>query len=65
MPRRPNDLIKLNLYFQPQVLEGMKRIAVAKGTTYSELVRMACREYVLREGGKLVQEQVTLQDLVK
>ena len=65
MPRRPNDLIKLNLYFQPQVLEGLKRVAAAKGTTYSELIRTACREYVVREGGRLVQEATVLRDLTK
>lgn len=65
MPRHQNDLIKVNLYFQPQVLEAIKRVAHVKGTTYSELIRTACREYALREGGKIVAEQVTLKDLTR
>jgi hypothetical protein len=65
MPRRPNELIRLNLYFQPQVMEGLKRIARAKGTNVSELVRQACREYVLRVGGELVLESTTMKELTK
>ena len=65
MVRTANDRIKINMYFQNRVLEGMRRIAEAKGTTYSELIREACREYVIREGAKVLQDNLLLKDLTK
>ena len=65
MVRTSNDRVKINIYFQARVLEGMRRLAEAKGTTYSELIREACRDYVVREGGKVISENQTLKELTK
>lgn len=65
MVRTRTDRIKINIYFQERVLEGMRRLAAARGTTYSELIREACREYVVREGGKVLADNVTLKELTK
>ncbi len=56
---------RINFYFDEQVLDALKKIAVLKNTTYSELIREACWEYVVREGqkvkdaGKLISEVVS------
>lgn len=56
---------RLNLYFDANVLEALRRIAEARGTTYSELIRQACREYVLTQGGRTVQEVQAMKEMTK
>lgn len=65
MTRAGNGKTKVNTYFDDRILEGLRVIAAARGTTYSELIRIACREYVLREGGKVVQEAVEMKKIVR
>lgn len=65
MVRTSQDRVKINIYFQARVLEGMRRLADAKGTTYSELIRQACRDYVVKEGGKAITDNLTLKALTK
>lgn len=45
---------RINFYFDTQVLEALKKLAALKNTTYSELIRVAAREYVVREGTKAI-----------
>ena len=62
---RPNTgKVKVNIYFDENVLEAMKRIGAARGVTYSECIREACRRYVHAEAGKVVQEAVEFRKLV-
>lgn len=65
MVRTKNDRIRLNLYFDNPVFEAMRRIADARGQTYSEVIRIACRKYVLENGGAVVKELVTMKELTK
>jgi hypothetical protein len=65
MVRTKNDRLRLNLYFDNRVFEAIRRIAEARGTTYSEIIRIACRQYVLETGGKVVKETVTMKELTK
>jgi predicted DNA binding CopG/RHH family protein len=60
-----NGRTRLNLYFDERVLEALRRIAAARGTTYSELIRQACREYVLANGGRTVQEVQAITEMNK
>lgn len=65
MTRAPAGNEKINLYFNSQVLQAMKRLALMRGTTYSELVREACREFVLREGPKVVTDTKAIKEASK
>lgn len=56
---------KINIYFNAQVLAALKRLALARGTTYSELIREACREYVLREGPKVLGEVKAVKEMAR
>lgn len=49
MPRQKTGMVKFNLYIQPEILNGMKYIAKKRGTTRSNLVRDACRAFVIEE----------------
>ena len=49
MPRPSLGLTKVNFYLDPAVLRGYKWLAAARGTTYSELLRVAARDFVLKE----------------
>jgi hypothetical protein len=46
---RIGDRLRINFYFDAQIFEAMQKIAALQNTTYSELIRVACREYVIRE----------------
>lgn len=56
---------KINIYFNAQVLAALKRMALARGTTYSELIREACREFVLQEGPKVMGEVRAVKEMAK
>jgi metal-responsive CopG/Arc/MetJ family transcriptional regulator len=55
---------KINIFFDEKMFEALRRIGEARGVTYSELIREACRQYVFKEGGKVVQEAVEYRKLV-
>lgn len=63
MTRTPTGKTKINFYFDDRTLEGLRVIATHRGTTYSELIREACRLYVLNEGGKIIAEKTALKKL--
>lgn len=64
-PRKSVDRKKINIYFQENVLEGLRRLAEARGTTYSELIREACRQYVVNESGKVIADNTILRNLTR
>lgn len=45
---------KINIYFNDGVLRALKVMARARGTTYSELIRDACRTYVVKNAAEAV-----------
>ena len=49
MPRPALGLVKVNFFLDPNVLKGFKWLATARGTTYSELLRLAAKEYIVEE----------------
>lgn len=56
---------RVNFYFDKQIFEAMKKLAELKNLSYSELIRIACREYVVREGQKAIAEGKTIREIVK
>lgn len=64
MPRPSTGKTKINIYFDERMLEALRRIGSARGITYSELIREACRKYVYEESGKVIQEVVQYKQLV-
>lgn len=46
---RVGDRIRVNFYFDQQVLDALRKLAELRNITYSELIRTACAEYVVRE----------------
>ena len=56
---------RINFYFDGQVLEALKKLADLKNTTYSELIRVACREYVVREGQKAINDGTIIKEVRK
>lgn len=56
---------KINIYFNDGVLDALKKLARARGTTYSELIRIASRDYVLKEGPKVLAETKAVKELSK
>lgn len=56
---------KINIYFNAQVLAAMKRLALLRGTTYSELIREACREYVIKAGPDIMKDAAAIKGVSK
>jgi hypothetical protein len=40
---------KVNFYCDPAVMRGLRWLAKARGTSYSELLRLAAKQYVVTE----------------
>lgn len=49
MPRPSLGLQKVNFHIDPTVLHALRWLADSKGTSYSELLRIAAKEYVFQE----------------
>jgi len=62
--RLPSGRTKVNTWMDDTTLEALRRIGAVRGVTYSELIRQATREFVLREGGKVVQESLDMKRLL-
>jgi metal-responsive CopG/Arc/MetJ family transcriptional regulator len=56
MVRLTTGSTKINVYVPDNVLAALKKLAEMKGTTYSELIRVASQRYVVQEGPKMIQE---------
>lgn len=56
---------RVNFYFDDQIFEAMKKLAELKNLSYSELIRLACREYVVREGAKAIADGKVIREIVK
>lgn len=65
MSRTSAGNTKINIYFNDQVLEALKKMAIARGTTYSELIREASRAFVLKEAPKILEETSTIKKFGK
>lgn len=61
MTRTSTGNEKINIYFNAQVLDALKKMAIARGTTYSELIREATRQFVLKEAPKILDETKTIK----
>lgn len=62
---RVGERVRINFYFDSQVFEAMRKLAVLKNVTYSELIRAACREYVIREGQKAINDAAIIKETRK
>jgi hypothetical protein len=63
MSRTDTDSVKVNVYLNRQVLDAIKRLALRRGCAYSELLRDACREYVLTKGREILAEERALKEM--
>ena len=49
MARPKLNNVRVNFLLDPRQLTWFRRVAQARGTTYSELLRRAAREFIMRE----------------
>lgn len=62
---RIGDRERINFYFDKNLLEALKKLAALKNTTYSELIRVGMREYVVREGVKAIESGLIIKEVRK
>lgn len=56
---------RVNFHIQPEVLEALKRLATMRGTTYSELIRAACRQYVLSAAAEIKRDATQIRGVIE
>lgn len=49
MARPKTDNERINVFMQGDVMKALRYLARRRGTSYSELIRIAAREFVIRE----------------
>lgn len=54
---------KINIYFNARVLKALRAMAAVQGTTYSELIRRASEEYVIKHGPKVVETAAAIKEM--
>ena len=56
---RPNtDSERVNVYIPRRIMKVLRVLAQRRGTTYSEMIRQASREFAIREANKENEENV-------
>jgi len=54
---------RVNFYLDANILDGMKKLSGILNMTYSEAIRQACREWLIREGQKAIDGQKTIIEI--
>lgn len=54
------DKVKINLYFARSDLAALKKLAEKMDIPYSQLIRQACREYIVANAARIAQDARTL-----
>lgn len=57
--------VRVNFYFDDEMFEALRALARHSQTTYSELIRIACRQYLIAEGQKALTGKNIIEGLVK
>lgn len=57
MAKPKRNMVRINLFMQAPVAEGLKRLGAIRGETFSDMVRTASRRYLIEELGKVAAEQ--------
>jgi hypothetical protein len=60
---RVGDRERINFYFDKQVLEALKKLAALKNTTYSELIRVAVRKYIVEEWTRAIADGTIIKEV--
>lgn len=63
MPRPASDRTKVSYYLPTKLIAALKRMAELKGTTYSDLIRQACTEFVVREAPKVMADRKAIDEM--
>jgi len=61
MVRTSTGQTRINFHIQDGVLAALKHMARIRGTSYSDLIRIACREYVLKNAQAAVNEAKAIE----
>lgn len=57
------DKVKINLYMSADLLAAMKKLAARRDQSYAELVRTACRDYVIAHAQTIIKSSKTMETI--
>lgn len=55
------DKVKVNIYMSPDMLSALKKLSAKRDVPYAELVRTACREYIVANAASIVEQARTME----
>ena len=55
-----SDKVKVNIYMSPAMLAALKRLANMQDRPYAEVVRLACKDYILANAATITAERAAL-----
>jgi hypothetical protein len=57
------EKVKVNLYMSPNMLSALKRLAELQDLPYAEVVRTACKEYIVANAQRIATERGTIDSV--
>lgn len=57
------DKVRINLYIGQDLIKALKKLAEALDVSYAELIRSACRDYVIRNHERLEAERRKISEV--
>ena len=55
------DKVKVNIYMSPDMLSALKKLAAKRDVAYAELVRTACREYIVKNAAQIIDDSKAME----
>ncbi len=57
------EKIKCNIHFPPDMLAALKKLAHARDVSYAEIVRQACRAFIVANAADILQERRAMESV--
>ena len=57
------EKVKVNIYMSPDMLAVLKKLSAKREVPYAELVRTACREYIVANAATIMQDAKTFEGM--
>lgn len=57
------DKVKVNIYMSPDMLAALKRLAAMQDVPYAEIVRAACRSYIVEQRSRIEHEKKVIDSV--
>lgn len=60
-----SEKVKVNIYMTPEMLKALKHLAKLMDRPYAEVVRVACKNYILTHAAGIAAERAAMDQVSK